>query len=70
MDAREAQAQASQQRDQVSAESRRVKQLEEVAKAALANKRREVEKGSLEDLVVTNPDGRDPTQRAFRRNRT
>lgn len=70
MDAREVQAQASQQRDQVSAESRRVKQLEEVAKAALANKRREAEKRLLEDLVVTNPDGRDPTRRAFRGNKT
>ncbi len=48
--ARSVRAQTSQQLDQVRAESRRVKQLEEVAKAALADKLREAEKRSLEEM--------------------
>lgn len=52
--ARSVRAQASQQLDQVRAESRRVKQLEEVAKAALADKLREAEKRSLEDMAGAN----------------
>ncbi|OAF07357.1 MULTISPECIES: hypothetical protein [Bradyrhizobium] len=47
------QAQASRQLDQVRSESRRVKQLEQVAKAALAEKRRDAEKRSLEDIGGT-----------------
>ncbi|MDA9426127.1 MULTISPECIES: hypothetical protein [Bradyrhizobium] len=53
--ARAVRAQAAQQIDQVRAESRRVKQLEEVAKTALANKLREAEKRSLEELMGTSP---------------
>jgi hypothetical protein len=50
---RTVQAQAAQQLDQVRAESRRVKQLEEVAKAALAVKLRDAEKRTLEEMTGT-----------------
>ncbi|WP_448030003.1 hypothetical protein [Bradyrhizobium liaoningense] len=53
--ARAVQAQAAQQLDQVRAESRRVKQLEEVAKAALADKLRDAEKRSLEEMTGISP---------------
>ena len=51
--ARALQAEAAQQLDQVRRESRRLKQLEEVAKAALADKLRDAEKRSLEDMTGT-----------------
>lgn len=70
MDAREVQAQASQQLDQVRAGNRRVKQLQEVAKVALAEKLREAEKRSLEELNATNPAERDPARRPSGGNRT
>ncbi|GLR98463.1 MULTISPECIES: hypothetical protein [Bradyrhizobium] len=53
--ARVVQVQAAQQLDQVRAESRRVKQLEEVAKAALADKLRDAEKRALEEMTGINP---------------
>jgi hypothetical protein len=53
--ARAVQAQAAQQLDQVRAESRRVKQLEEVAKAALADKLRDAEKRALEEMTGISP---------------
>ena|SRR6516162_8609710 len=46
-------AQASRQLDQVHAESRRVKQLERVAKAATADKLRDQERRSLEEMTST-----------------
>jgi hypothetical protein len=49
--ARAVQAQASERLDQIRAQSRRVKHLEEVAKAALADKRREAERRSLEEMT-------------------
>ncbi len=70
MDAREVQAQASQQLDHVRAGNRRVKQLQEVAKVALAEKLREAEKRSLEELNATNPAERDPARRPSGGNRT
>jgi choline dehydrogenase-like flavoprotein len=70
MDAREVQAQASQQLDQVRAGNRRVKQLQEVAKVALAEKLREAEKRSLEELNATNPAERDPARRPSGGDRT
>ncbi|MBB4377706.1 hypothetical protein [Bradyrhizobium sp. SBR1B] len=53
--ARAIQTQAAQQLDQVRAESRRVKQLEQVAKAALADKLRDAEKRSLEEMTGISP---------------
>lgn len=44
-------AEASQQLDQVRSESRRVKQLEQVAKAALADKQRDAERRSLAEMT-------------------
>jgi hypothetical protein len=63
MDAHAVQVQASRQLDQVRSGSRRVKQLEEVAKAALADKLRDAEKRSLEELNATNPVERDFARR-------
>lgn len=60
---------AAQQLDQVRAENRRVKQLEEAAKAALADKRRDAEKRSLEEMTGTSPAVRDWTPRPARRTR-
>jgi hypothetical protein len=51
--ARAIQAEASRQLDLVQAEGRRVKQLERIAKAAIAGKLRDVERRSLEDIPVT-----------------
>ena len=51
--ARVVKEQASRQLDQVRSETRRVKQLQEVAKAALADKLRDAEKRSLEDMTGT-----------------
>ncbi|MEK9278432.1 MULTISPECIES: hypothetical protein [unclassified Bradyrhizobium] len=68
--ARAVQAQASRQLDQVRSESRRVKQLEQVARAALADKRRETEKRSLEDMAGTRPAAPDWTSMPTSRIRT
>ncbi|GMO11199.1 hypothetical protein TM233_01590 [Bradyrhizobium sp. TM233] len=53
--ARAIRTQAAQQLDQVRAESRRVKQLEQVAKAALADKLRDAEKQILEEMTGISP---------------
>lgn len=53
--AREVQAQAAQQLDRVRSENRSVKQLEEVAKAALADKLRDAEKRALEEMTGLSP---------------
>lgn len=68
--ARALQARAAQQLDQVRAENRRVKQLEQVAKTALADKLREAEKRSLEEMTGTSPAVRDWTPRPANRNKT
>lgn len=68
--AREVQAQAAQQLDQVRAENRRVKQLEEVAKAALADKLRDAEKRVLEEMTGLSPAVRAWTPRPANRNKT
>ncbi|QIO31923.1 hypothetical protein [Bradyrhizobium sp. 1(2017)] len=68
--ARAVKEQALRQLDQVRAESRRVKQLEEVAKAALADKLRDAEKRSLEELTGTSPAAREWTLRPASRNQT
>ena len=68
--ARAVQAQASQQLDQVRSEGRRVKQLEQVAKAALADKLRDAEKRSLEEMTGTSPTVRDWAPRPASRNKT
>ncbi|AWO95385.1 MULTISPECIES: hypothetical protein [Bradyrhizobium] len=68
--ARAVKEQASRQLDQVRAESRRVKQLEEVAKAALADKLREAEKRSLEEMTGTSLTVREWTPRPASRNKT
>jgi flagellar biosynthetic protein FliR len=52
------QAQASRQRDQVRAENRRARQLEQVVKAAMADKLRDAERRSLEEMTGVNPDAR------------
>lgn len=68
--ARAVQAQASQQLDQVRSESRRVKQLEQVAKAALADKIRDAEKRSLEEMTGISPAVREWTLRPANRKKT
>ncbi|MGY4285633.1 uncharacterized protein YhaN [Bradyrhizobium sp. LM2.7] len=68
--ARALQARAAQQLDQVRAENRRVKQLEQVAKTALADKLRDAEKRSLEEMTGTSPAVRDWTPRPANRNKT
>ena len=68
--ARAVQAQASQQLDQVRSESRRVKQFEQVAKAALADKLRDAEKRSLEEMTGTSPAVRAWTPQPANRNKT
>lgn len=68
--ARALQARAAQQLDQVRAENRRVKQLEQVAKTALADKLREAEKRSLEEMTGTSPAVRDWTPWPANRNKT
>ncbi|MFL6807635.1 MAG: hypothetical protein ACJ8FD_01365 [Bradyrhizobium canariense] len=70
VDARAVQAQASQQLDQVRAESRRVKQFEQVAKAALADKLRDAEKRSLEEMTGTSLTVREWTPRPANRTKT
>jgi hypothetical protein len=55
------QAHASQQLDQVQKDSRRVKQLEQVARAALVDKLRDAEKRSLEEMTGVHPGKRDGT---------
>ncbi|MCP3387231.1 hypothetical protein NLM27_00360 [Bradyrhizobium sp. CCGB12] len=68
--ARAVEEQASRQLDQVRVETRRVKQLEEVAKAALADKLRDAEKRSLEEMTGTSPAVREWTPRSASRNKT
>jgi hypothetical protein len=68
--ARALQAQTSQQLDQVRAESRRVKQFEQVAKAALADKLRDAEKRSLEEMTGTSLTVREWTPRQANRTKT
>ncbi|MEY9358799.1 hypothetical protein ABH994_001520 [Bradyrhizobium yuanmingense] len=68
--ARAVQAQAVQQLDQVRLETRRVKQLEEVAKAALADKLRDAEKRSLEDMTGTSLTVQAWTPQPANRNKT
>jgi hypothetical protein len=58
------------QLDKVRSENRRVKQLEEVAKVALAEKLRDAEKRSLEEMTGTHAAVRDPASRPARRNKT
>ena len=70
VDARAVQAQAAQQLDQVRSENRRVKQLEEVAKAALADKLRDAEKRSLEEMTGQSPAVRAWTPPPANRNKT
>ncbi|WP_407189800.1 hypothetical protein [Bradyrhizobium centrosematis] len=67
--AREVQAQAAQQLDQVRAENRRVKQLEEVAKVALADKLRDAETRVLEEITGQSPAVRAWTPRPANRNK-
>jgi hypothetical protein len=68
--ARAVEAQAAQQLDQVRSENRRVKQLEEVAKAALADKLRDAEKRLLEEMTGLSPAARAWTPRPANRNKT
>ena len=64
------QAACREQLDKVRSENRRVKQLEEVAKAALAEKLRDAEKRSLEEMTETHAAVRDLTPRPASRNKT
>jgi len=68
--AREVNEQASRQLDQVRSETRRVKQLQEVAKAALADKLRDAEKRSLEEMTGISLTVREWTPRPASRNKT
>ncbi|MCG2629280.1 hypothetical protein L6654_21810 [Bradyrhizobium sp. WYCCWR 13023] len=68
--ARAVQERAAMQLDKVRSETRRVKQLEDVAKAALADKLRDAEKRSLEDMAGTHAAARDLTPRPARRTKT
>lgn len=68
--ARAVEAQAVQQLDQVGSENRRVKQLEEVAKAAMADKLRDAEKRLLEEMTGTSPAVRAWAPRPASRNNT
>lgn len=68
--ARAVQAEAARQLDQIRLESRRVKQLEEVAKAALADKLRDAEKRSLEEMTGISPAVPAWTPRPSNRNKT
>jgi len=67
--ARSVQERASMQLDKVRSETRRVKQLEEVARGALADKLRDAEKRSLEDIAGTHAAVRDLTLRPASRNK-
>jgi hypothetical protein len=68
--ARAVKEEASRQLDQVRTESRRVKQFEEVARAALADKLREAEKRALEEMTGTSSAMRDWETMTTSRNRT
>lgn len=68
--ARAVQAKVSQQLDQVRSETRRVKQLEQVARAALADKLRDAEKRALEEMTGTSLTVREWTPRPASRNKT
>lgn len=68
--ARAVQERAAMQLDRVRSENRRVKQLEEVARAALADKLRDAEKRSLEDMTETHAAVRDLAPRPARRIKT
>lgn len=68
--ARAVQERAAMQLDRVRSETRRVKQLEEVARAALADKLRAAEKRSLEDMMGTHAAARDLTPRPTTRTKT
>ena len=67
--ARSVQERASMQLDKVRAETRRVKQLEEVARVALADKLRDAEKRSLDDIAGAHAAVRDLTPRPASRNK-
>ncbi|MBW7972131.1 hypothetical protein [Bradyrhizobium sp. BR 10289] len=62
--------QASRQLDQVRTETRRVKQLQVVANAALADKLRDAEKRALEEMTGISPAVREWTPRPASRNKT
>ena len=68
--ARTVKEQASRQLDRVRMESRRAKQLEEVAKAALADKLRDAEKRALEEMSGTSLTVREWVPRPAKRNKT
>lgn len=68
--ARAVQERAAMQLDKVRSENRRVKQLEEVAKVALAEKLRDAEKRSLEETTGTHAAVHDFTPRPASRNKT
>jgi hypothetical protein len=59
MGARAAQTQAARALELVRAESRRVKQVEQVAKAAAVDRVRDTERRSLEELAAFDPGARD-----------
>lgn len=68
--ARAVQERAAMQLDKIRSENRRVKQLEEVAKVALAEKLRDAERRSLEETTGTHAAVRDFTPRPASRNKT
>ncbi len=68
--ARAVQERAAMQLDKVRSENRRVKQLEEVAKVALAEKLRDAEKRSLAEITETHAAVRDLALRPTSRNKT
>jgi hypothetical protein len=68
--ARAVKEQALRQFDRVRSETRRVKQFEEVAMAALADKLREAEKRALEEMTGTSLTVREWTPRPASRNKT
>jgi len=68
--ARAVQERAAMQLDKVRSENRRVKQLQEVAKVALAEKLRDAEKRSLAEITETHAAVRDLTLRPTSRNKT
>lgn len=67
---RAVQERAAMQLDKIRSENRRVKQLEEVAKVALAEKLRDAEKRSLEETTGTHAAVRDLSPRPASRNKT
>ena len=68
--ARAVQEHAAMQLDKVRSENRRVKQLEEVSKVALAEKLRDAEKRSLAEITETHAAVRDLALRPASRNKT